>query len=179
MDVDPTAKEGDILEAIRAAAAQCAPQAEGEMALTTVTGLWLTRSGMQVAAVKIHKTLLGKLDRLSIGWTIAKIRAKAPMPARCYKCHGFGHTRHTCTGPDLTSACRRCGERGHLEVKCTAGNNRCVACQREGHKSTEYRTGSAGCFARRHAQTELRDGVRGRRDASAERTTTGRTVEDG
>lgn len=112
---------------------------------------------MQVATVKIPKTLLERLDKLTIGWTIAKIRPRAPEPSRCYKCHGFGLTRFTCKGPDLTSACRRCGESGHFEANCKAGEGKCVACERKGFRSTEHRTGSAKCLAHRHAQAELRE----------------------
>lgn len=169
VDIDPTATEEDVVAAIRSAADECSTEATDELAATAVTGLWHVKSGTQVATVNIPKTLLGKLDRLHVGWTVARIRPRAPEPLKCFRCHGYGHTKFACRGPDLELACRSCGESGHREVDCNAKGDRCVACERGGFQFTKHKTGSAGCAARRQAQVELRTGTRGNRDRSARR----------
>lgn len=102
------------------------------------------------------------MNKIKIGWTLARLRERAPAPTRCYKCHGFGHTRSACKGPDLSSACRKCGEGGHMENSCTADGSRCVACERQGHVTPAHRTGTASCMAWRSAMTQLRTGIRDR-----------------
>lgn len=160
VDLDPTVTKEEVLEALRKAVPESMADAESEAALIAVTGLWSTRAGTQIATASMSRALLLRLDKLAIGWTVAKVRPRAPQPTRCYKCHGFGHDARSCTGPDLTGVCRKCGENGHREAQCATGHGRCVACEREGHMVTDHRTGSAGCLARRKAQTMLRDGAR-------------------
>lgn len=128
VDIDPTATMAEVLEAIREAASQKTP----ELAKTiTVTGLWPIKVGTQVA--KMARRILMLIEKVKIDWTLARVRERALAPIRCYQCHGFGHTKNACKGPDLPSACRKCGEGGHLEGSCTAEGRRCVACERLGY----------------------------------------------
>lgn len=39
---------------------------------------------------------------------------------RCFRCLKFGHESSTCSGPDKSNCCRRCGVSGHLAVDCKA-----------------------------------------------------------
>lgn len=158
VDVDPTATKEDVMAALRAAAANN-DKLLGLIATAEITGLWPTKAGTQVASVKLPRAVLDNMSRIKIGWTIARIRERAPAPTRCFRCHGFGHTKHACKGPDLSEACRRCGGSGHLESACTAEGSRCVACERHGLRAPPHRTGSSGCLARREALNQLRNGL--------------------
>lgn len=164
VDLDPTVTEAEVLEALKRAVPASMTDAESEADLIRITGLWATRAGTQIATASMSRALLPRLSKVTIGWTVAKIRPRAPKTPRCYRCHGFGHDTRSCSGPDLTDQCRKCGENGHHEAQCTSGQGRCVACERDGHKAADHRTGSAGCLARRIAQAALREGARGRRN---------------
>lgn len=115
------------------------PSSAADAESVTITGLWSIKAGTQIATASMTATVLNtltKTSRIVIGWTMARIRKRAPTSTRFYRCHGFGHTKYTCKGPE----CRRCGTSGQLELQCTAGNERCVACEREGYRATEHRT---------------------------------------
>lgn len=81
-----------------------------------VTGLWATRDGRQMATATVPVADSSKLTKIRVGWTQCRVRPRRREPARCYKCHGFGHSTRQCTGPDLTAACRRCGLNGHTQA---------------------------------------------------------------
>lgn len=83
-----------------------------------ITGLWPTRSGIQVATARMSRMMADKLTRVAIGWTMCRVRPRMRALIRCYRCHGFGHTTGACTGPNLTGSCRRCGLREHKEEDC-------------------------------------------------------------
>lgn len=173
VDLDPTVTEAEVLEALRRVVPESMTDAESETDLIRITGLWATRAGTQIATATMSRALLPRLSKVTIGWTVAKIRPRAPRVARCYKCHGFGHDSWSCSGPDLTGLCRKCGQNGHHKAQCTTGHGRCVACERDGLQFTDHRTGSAGCQARRRAQSDLRSSIGGGRGPAVTRTTTG------
>lgn len=148
VDIDPTATMAEVMEALREAAAQKTP----ELAETiTGTGLWPIKAGTQVATAKKARRTLAMLEKVKIGWTLARVRERAPGPTRCYQCHGFGHTKGACKEPDLSAAYKKCGGSGHLEGACTAEGGRCVACERHGFHVPGHRTGSPNCPAWREA----------------------------
>lgn len=107
-----------------------------------VTGIWGTRSGQQMATVSVPIAHASRLTHIRIGWLQYRVRPHSEQPQRCYKCHGFGHGTRQCTSPDLTGACRRCGQEGHVKRACTTGEDRCVACDRAGLSRVAHRTGS-------------------------------------
>lgn len=85
-----------------------------------------------MVTLKMSRWLLNHIGKVYIGWTSTEVRER-PL-ARCYRCHGFGHTSVTCRGPDLIGTCRKCGIGGHLEKECTTTDKTCVACERAGLK---------------------------------------------
>lgn len=151
MDLDAVATKEEVLTALRAAV----PGEEEDRTIKElkeaiqVTGIWATRSGMQIATAKMPRSVASSITRIAVGWTMCRVRDRKPAPIRCYKCHGFGHTSMSCTGPDLTNACRRCGQAGHKEMECQEGPDRCVACERAGEKKVAHRPGSGACAARK------------------------------
>jgi len=150
VDIDAAASSAEVLEALRAHAVSAgANPVPGDSIV--VTGMWATRFGQQVATAKIPKTLAAGLERLRVGWTMCRVRARRSPPSRCFKCHGFGHQSRDCKGADMADACRRCGEKGHKEANCQAGSDRCVACERAGLPRTVHRPGSGSCGARKQA----------------------------
>lgn len=167
IDVDPTATKEEVIAALRDAATLTGNLPTGTIASAEITGLWPTKAGMQVATVKIPRAILQEVSRVRIGWTVARMRERAPAPTRCFRCHGFGHTRFACTGPDLSAACRRCGGSGHQENTCEAEGDRCVACERHGLHAPAHRTGSSSCPAWREALKRVRSGLNPRGRASS------------
>lgn len=118
----------------------------------TVTGLWATRGERQMATARIPASLASKLEFVRVGWLQCRVRPRRAQPLRCFRCHGFGHSSGTCRGPDLSACCRRCGVADHKEMDCAAGNDLCVACDRDGLPKIPHRTGSGACAARRAAE---------------------------
>jgi len=162
VDIDAAADKEEVLKALQAAIPGDPDDARvaSERQAIRVTGLWATRSGQQVATVHMSRAAASRIDRIMVGWTACRVRERRKIPARCYRCHGFGHSAAVCTGPDLSAACRRCGDDGHKEKTCTAGNERCVACERAGAPGKQHRPGSGACEARRTAQTTGGNGPR-------------------
>lgn len=153
VDIDAAADREEVLSALQAAV----PGGDDDLAVISerraieVTGLWATRSGHQVATAKMSRAAASCIDRVAIGWTMCRVRERRPPPVECYRCHGYGHYSTNCKGPDLFNACRRCGETGHTEKGCKAGEDRCVACERAGKGRKVHRPGSGACEARKEA----------------------------
>lgn len=116
-----------------------------------VTGIWRTRSSQQMATATVPIVAAGRLIHISIGWLRCRVRPRRDQLLRCFKCHGFDHGSRKCTGPDLSSFCRRCGQSGHLEKTCTAGEDNCVTCDRMGLIRVAHRPGPGACATRRAA----------------------------
>lgn len=64
VDIDPTATEADVLEAIRAAASQKTPEL---VETITLTELWPIKAGIQVATAKMDRRTLVLVDKIKIG----------------------------------------------------------------------------------------------------------------
>lgn len=132
-DLDATVNREDMRDAL---------VAEGvpEDALK-VTSLRPAFGDTQVATVKVAKSYSEALvnkKRILIGWTRCRVQKRVPMQG-CGKCWGMGHNRSDCKGPDRTELCRRCGQAGHVAVKCV-GDPYCLECGGGGHQ-----TGAARC----------------------------------
>lgn len=154
IDIDAIADKDEVLTAIRLAIPGDAndPAAIAERDAVSLTGLWAVRGGQQVATLRVAKSTAAKIARVTIGWTVCRVRERRPPPIRCFRCHGFGHRTDDCKGPDLSAACRRCGETGHIESECRGGDDLCVACDRAGHPRIAHRPGSGPCAARKAAK---------------------------
>lgn len=143
LDLDEVTTREEITEAILKAA---------DLGLSDtdikITGLWSTKSGRQMATASIPSSMVNKLTHIRIGWLQCRVRPRRAEPPRCFRCHGYGHDTRKCINPDLTGACRRCGVTGHVEKQCTAGDDRCVACERGGYTRKLHRPGSGSCEAK-------------------------------
>ncbi|KAL4107313.1 hypothetical protein QTP88_017680 [Uroleucon formosanum] len=133
-----------------------------------ITGLWPTRSGQQIATARMTRAAASSISRVPIGWTMCRVRPRRSEPGKCFRCHGFGHQSGNCSGPDLSSNCKRCGEPGHELKQCLADKDLCVACERAGFERYEHKPGSGMCKARkeaikkptgRHPQTQSRQSL--------------------
>jgi len=154
---DAAAENTEVLEAIKAAI----PGSDVDTAVkasrtdVTVIGLWAVKSGQQIATVRVPAWVAAHVSCIRIGWVTYRVRARRAEPERCFLCHGYGHISRGCMGPDLSEACRRFGEVGHLAKACEAGEDRCVACDRAGLPRTAHRPGSGLCGARRKMGGDL------------------------
>ncbi|KAL4103984.1 hypothetical protein QTP88_019297 [Uroleucon formosanum] len=81
----------------------------------------------------------------------ARVRPKT-RTIKCYRCLGYGHTRHECQGPDRSEICVLCAGTGHKALNCTAPPT-CVACLDIG-ESTNHYPGSGKCVAYRKASSK-------------------------
>ena len=147
LDLDDETTETEVRNAILQWAESKGISQEG----ITVGGCWSLKQG-KMATAKVPIQMANNPIKLRIGWTLCRVRPRRPTPERCFRCHGFGHTAKTCTGPDLSGACRRCGGIDHKEVQCTEGQDRCLACERSGYPKTVHRPGSGACQALRAAR---------------------------
>jgi len=153
VDLDAVTTEGEVLSALRVAI----PGSEDDQAaicerqVVQITGLWSTRSGQQIATARMTIASAAIVTRVPIGWTMCHVRSRRPEPEKCFRCHGFGHRSDNCSGPDLSSNCKRCGEPGHELKQCLADKDLCVACERAGFVRYEHKPGSGMCKARKEA----------------------------
>ena len=151
-DLDEVTTKEEVLDAIRKTIRdEDLPSAEE----IKITGLWATREGRQMATATVPISISRTLTSIRVGWTQCRVRPRRPEPARCYRCHGFGHSTRQCTGPDLSTACRRCGFTGHTQATCTETEDHCVACDRMKSPRVPHKPGSGACAARRKAISEL------------------------
>jgi len=151
-DLDEVATKEEVLTAIRKAIRDDQLPSENEI---SITGLWATREGRQMATATVPIEISRTLTFIRVGWTQCRVRPRRQEPAKCYQCHGFGHSTRQCTGPDLSHACRRCGENGHTQATCEKGEDHCVACDRMKAPRIPHKPGSGACAARRKAIAEM------------------------
>lgn len=55
-------------------------------------------------------------------------------PARCYRCHQYGHLHYRCRAP--TAICGQCSLPGHSASACTSKDFKCAACKGP-HKASD------------------------------------------
>ncbi|XP_022168982.1 uncharacterized protein LOC111032834 [Myzus persicae] len=60
-----------------------------------------------------------KIGRIRVGMVYCSTRL-CKKRKRCFRCLKFGHESRTCSGPDKSNCCRRCGVPDHLAVDCQA-----------------------------------------------------------
>ena len=129
-------------------------------------------AGTQRATVRlksIDALNIAKKGRIKIGWIYARARLKA-SPTRCFRCLGYGHTKHACNGPDRTKDCSLCGSENHKAVDCKSTPT-CAACK-DLKVSTDHYPGSGKCTAYRNATANknAKPHIERRESANAEDT---------
>jgi hypothetical protein len=150
-DLDEVTTKEEVLAAIIKSAPDDQPLSADDV---KITGLWATRDSRQMATATVPISVSQRLTSVRVGWTQSRVRPRRPEPAKCYRCHGFGHGTRQCTGPDLSHACRRCGLTGHTQATCGEADH-CVACDRMKAPRVPHKPGSGACAARRKAISEL------------------------
>lgn len=156
LDLDATASKEEVLSSILASVPgeDSDPAVQAYNCDVVVTGLWCVRSGQQVATVRVPHSLANRITHINVGWIRCRVRIRKPDPPRCHRCHGFGHNALGCGCPDVSNACRRCGQDGHKETACPEGVAKCVACTRAGLETKAHKPGLAGCAAKRMSMAD-------------------------
>ncbi|KAE9534053.1 hypothetical protein AGLY_008789 [Aphis glycines] len=98
-----------------------------------------------------HKHAASLITRVTVGWTMCRVRPRILPPVRYFRCQGFGHNSRSCMEPDRTGACWKCGLTDHRMKHCKMPEDRCLACELAGPPKTKHRPGSGACAARRMA----------------------------
>ncbi|CAG9790309.1 unnamed protein product [Diatraea saccharalis] len=107
----------------------------------------LGRNGLGAVVVKCPvaaaETIMSK-GKLLVGWTSASVQHLAPLPMRCFKCMGTGHTKKLCPSTaDYKGVCYRCGDTDHKAAECDKDPS-CSVCKKAGLKS-DHIMGSGKC----------------------------------
>ena len=100
-----------------------------------------------------------EVDRLLTGMTVTMANGECAytrpfvlglQPARCYRCHLYGHLHYRCQAP--SPICGQCALPGHTASACTSTTFKCAACGGKGaHKATD-----PGCPVYRRELAKLR-----------------------
>ncbi|XP_026330089.1 serine/arginine repetitive matrix protein 1-like [Hyposmocoma kahamanoa] len=113
------------IRAVVAAKGQC-PQSA-----VSVGAVRLAPNGRGSALVRCPVTAAQRVAAagcLLVGWSSAGVHVMEPLPMRCFRCMGIGHTRALCpSSVDRSGLCFRCGQVGHSASGCTA-TARCSVC---------------------------------------------------
>lgn len=113
----------------------------------TVGNIWTLPNGTGSISVRCPvptaKTLVAA-GKVLVGWSSAQVRMMDPLPMRCYRCMGTGHTRVMCPSPvDRSTLCFRCGKEGHKSATCTAVP--CCAVCTHARRSAVHVMGGRAC----------------------------------
>lgn len=81
--------------------------------------------------------------RITIGWSSARVEALEPIPLRCFKCMGLGHTRAMCSSEvERGDLCFRCSKPGHKAASCLEAAF-CAVCHHGGRPAGHLMGGQA------------------------------------
>ena len=84
---------------------------------------------------------LATRNRLTVGWTLAKVEILPPRPLQCYRCLDTGHVKTQCKSSiDRSGCCYSCGGNNHLARNFTLPP-KCPHCSEAGR----HRIGSSQC----------------------------------
>jgi len=145
-DLDSVTSEAEVEGSIRSALGLPADDTS-----ITVKNIRPAYANTQRATVRLKSAdaiRLAKVGRIKIGWINARVKLKVTA-TRCYKCLGYGHTTHSCSGPDRAKLCSLCCSENHRASACTSPP-KCAACM-DMNEQTNHYPGSSKCNAHRIA----------------------------
>lgn len=94
------------------------------------------------------------IERIRLGWTMARVELLKTRPLQCFRCWKYGHVQNMChSAVDRRDACFKCGQLGHMFSKCQ-NMAHCMACQDLGPKAS-HRLGGPHCVALVQHSTSL------------------------
>lgn len=94
---------------------------------------------------------MAKLNKIRIGWTMARIKLLEAKVPQCFKCWKFGHTVGLCRSTiDRKRHCFRCGQEDH-QVKNCSKDFCCLPCKDQGF-GVSHRMGGNQCQACKEAR---------------------------
>lgn len=110
--------------------------------------------GTQIITVSVPTSVAITLvsSRLRIGYVNCRVRRRIEVK-KCFRCQGFGHTRHDCTYEERNNLCWQCGGEGHKSRECN-NTARCFLCKDEA--TYDHLLGSFKCHAYKRALEELK-----------------------
>lgn len=92
-------------------------------------------------------TRLADIERVSIGWTMARVELLKTRPLQCYRCWKYGHVQNMCHSVvDRSGSCFKCGQSGHKANMCQ-NTAHCVFCHDAGLEA-RHRLGGPQCVAK-------------------------------
>ncbi|KAL4100925.1 hypothetical protein QTP88_020950 [Uroleucon formosanum] len=164
LNLDSVTTEADVKASIKSALGL----ASDDLTIK-VKNIWQSFGGTQRAYVRLRSSdaiQLAKARHVKIGWINARFKLKDTAP-RCFRYLGYGHTRHTCEGPDRSNACSLCVSTGHKASDCKSPP-KCAACLDRKEASDHY-PGSGKCSAYQAAKAKKKSTANtGSRDADEE-----------
>lgn len=84
------------------------------------------------------------LEKIKVGWTVARIELLRARPMQCFRCRGYGHVRSGCQAEnDRSNMCYRCGSSGHTARNCNK-KPACAICLEKG-LNDNHRMGLTVC----------------------------------
>ena len=139
--LDPTIKVEEIIEAV-ATIGSCDKKDVKVREIKKRSPKGMGAAWVQ-CPITSAKTLADK-ERITIGWTAARVEVLKARPMTCYRCMGRGHTANNCTlSTDRSKRCYNCCEEGHWAKNCTA-SSRCPVCSDES-RPANHRFGGKAC----------------------------------
>lgn len=99
------------------------------------------------------------LNKIRIGWTVARVEPLRVRPLQCYKCWKYGHVRNGCkSDKDRSNACNKCGSEGHSARDCSARPFCAVYTEKD--RNGQHRLGSTACTAVNYRMRQPQPGRR-------------------
>lgn len=143
LDLEAVANEMEVETAIQGAAENIGELGELKVAMLP-PNRWQERMALAEMDEAGAISLLKK-GSIIVGWIRCRLRRRI-IVQRCYKCLGYGHTRHDCKGPDRSGLCWKCGKNDHRAKDCKE-DAKCVLCSelRPRHGETKHVPGSEAC----------------------------------
>ena len=154
LDLDGVTTEKDVREALER-------DFTTNMEIKRINLTRATSRGQRAAFCEIYEaSAIKALDktRLKIGWVNCRIRPVVKL-TRCFRCLGYGHQTRSCTGPDRSKCCYKCGGENYKSIDCVE-IPRCFLCtlNKDEKDGLCHIAGSGACKVFRTALAEATSG---------------------